>query len=722
MDRPTFHESWHRVADLRPRLRGSIRVIRQNFRGERWHVLEDPASGLFFRINGTAYDFVARLDGRSTVDLAWRQCIEHRGDDAMTQGEAIGLLGQMWRSNLIWAEAPADTRSMFARQRERKARELRGYVSSLFFLRLPLFDPDPLLNRWAPLLGWLFGPIGAVLWALMVVVGFWHVVDRPGALASGAASILSGDNLLPLYLTYAMIKALHEMGHAVSCKVFGQRSGTGGEVHAIGVMFLLFLPIPYVDASSSWALRSRAQRMVIAAAGILIEVACAAVAAVVWARTAEGSLTHAIAYNAMFLSSLSTILFNGNPLLRYDGYYVLSDLIGVPNLAQRSQEYLKWMVRSAAWRVRGVRNPATSPSEAAWLASYGVLSMAYRMVVYAGLAVFIASQQFLLGGAILIVGVVLWCFVPAGRFVHYLLRSPELERSRRRAVLSTLAALGAVLLPGLLVPVPDHARAEGVSEPREYEVVHAKADGFVERAAPSGSQAGPGSDEPLVVQRNDELERRREALLAELERLRVTRALAFRDDPARAFQIDRQVSAAEDQARSVAEQVASLRVRSSVSGQWIAPRADHLVGAYLARGATIGLVADLSGMRLRVVLDQRTASAIIDEAATSVDVRALGRPSQRIHATLLRVLPAGQRQLPSASLGIIGGGATPTIAADERNLTATEEVFEAWIDLPADHGLLPGQRVIARFTLTPRPILIQAGRALRQVLQERFNI
>lgn len=722
MHRPTFHESWHRVSEIRPRPRATVRILRQDFRGQRWHVLEDPASGMFFRLNQSAYEFVARLDGRRSVDEAWRGAIGRLGDDALTQGEAIGLLGQMWRANLLWADAPADTRSIFERQRERQARERRGFISSLLFLRIPLFDPDPLLERWAPALGWIFGPIGAAVWIALLFTGIWHVVDHGGVLVSRAQDVLAGPNLLPLYLTYAAIKTVHELGHAVSCKVFGRRSGSGGEVHAIGVMLMLFLPVPYVDASSSWALRSRLQRIVVSAAGILVEMACAAVAAIVWTRTAEGTLTHAIAYNTMFIAGISTLLFNGNPLLRYDGYYVLSDLIEVPNLAQRSLAYLKWLVKSGAWSVRGVPNPSHSPREAAWLSVYGVLSGVYRVMVFAGLALFIASQQFLLGGAIILFGVVMFVLRPLVRFVHYLWADHELDRSRLRAIGSTLAAASVLLIPGLTLPLPDFVRAQGIAEPKAFEVIHAQVDGFVEHVAPSGKGVRPDESASLLEQRNDDLVRLGAVIEAELERLRVSRALAFRDDPARAFQIDRQITAMKDQASLAAEQLAALRIQAGIAGTWIAPRADHLTGSFVKRGEPIGLVADLSSMRLRVVLDQRVAPLVIEESVPDVDVRALGRPGQRLSGALRRVLPAGQKRLPSASLGLASGGDIPTATEDQDGTATTEEVFEAWIDLPAGHGLLAGQRVEARFRLKNRPILIQGMRALRQVLQERFNI
>ncbi len=722
MDRPTFHESWHRVADLRPRLRISVRITRQHFRGRRWHVVEDPASGQFYRLSDAGYDLVGRLDGTTTVDRAWHASLERLGDEALTQGEAIALLGQLYRSNLIRAEVTGDSLAVLQRQQERRAREVRGYLQSLLFLRIPLFDPDSMLTRWAPLVSWMFGPVGLIAWVILIGVGLGHVIGRGKAVMDSATGVLAAENILYLYLVYAGIKLLHELGHAFACKVFGRRDGTGGEVHTIGIMFLVFVPLPYVDASSSWAFRSRLQRIVVAAAGILVELACAAVAAIVWARSAEGTTAHAVAYNAMFVASVSTLLFNGNPLLRYDAYYILSDVLGIPNLARRSTDALKYLVKRYAWGIRQAMNPARDRGDAALLLGYGIASTAYRAVVYLGIALFIASQQILIGAALLVFGVVVWVIVPIGQLIHYLLLNPEPARTRGRAVAVTLGSLLCLVVPAATVPVPDHTRATGVAEPNDFEVVYAQVDGFLDGFVPTGSLVDGLSATPLAEQSNLRLARDHNVLDAELAGLRASRALAFRDDPARAFQIDRQIETTLDQMSWVERQEDGLRSRSELRGQWIAPNLERLEGGFVRRGQAIGMVADLSVMRVRVVMDQRTAALVIDEARPSVELRARNRPDQLVHAELERVLPAGQRRLPSAALGIAGGGSVATTPDDSHGENTREDVFEAWLVLPADHGLLPGQRVVARFQLDPRPVLEQGLRIVRQVLQERFRV
>ena len=294
VERPTFSESWYRVAELAPRLRATVQVHRQHYRGRMWHVIQDPSSNQFFRLNEAAYRFVALLDGKKNVAEVWRICQDQLGDGAPTQGEAIQLLGQLYTSNLLHAELPPDAEGLFKRHQKRVRREVQGYLMNLLFIRIPLLDPDNFLNAWVSAVNWLFTWLGFVLWLGLIGTGLYFVIDRWSDLYNRADSVLDAENLPFLYLSFILIKVVHEFGHAFMCKVFGKRTGTGGEVHVMGVMLLVFTPMPYVDASSAWAFRSRRQRMLVGAGGMIVELAVAAVAAIVWYYTGDGAV-HTIA-------------------------------------------------------------------------------------------------------------------------------------------------------------------------------------------------------------------------------------------------------------------------------------------------------------------------------------------------------------------------------------------------------------------------------------------
>ena len=288
-------------------LRLGLTVRRQFFRGERWIVIEDPFTNQFFRLRPPAYEFVGRMRPDKTIEQVWRECLEKFPDEAPGQGAVIQLLAQLYQSNLLQYDIATDTKTLFERYRKRKEREVRARWMQILFMRIPLIDPDQFLVNTLPLVGRLVSRFGFAIWACFVVYALKLVMDNFSLLLDQSQAILSPSNIPLLYISIVITKVIHEFGHAYFCRKFG------GEVHVMGVMLLVFTPIPYMDATSSWRLRSRWQRLLVAAAGMIVEIFVASIAVIVWDNTGQGML-HNLAYNMIFVASVSTLLFNINPL------------------------------------------------------------------------------------------------------------------------------------------------------------------------------------------------------------------------------------------------------------------------------------------------------------------------------------------------------------------------------------------------------------------------
>ena len=730
IDRPTFHESWYRVAAMKPRLRASVQSFRQHFRGRAWHVLRDLATNKFFRLDEPSYQFIALLDGRRTVGETWAQCCETFGDAAPTQGEAIQLLGQLYTSNLLDADLPGDAEGMLRRRNKRVHREIRHYVVNILFAKVPLYDPDWLLDRLLPFLGWTFTWLGFVAWVALLYGGFAAIVGRWGELWTQSSGVLAPDNLFLLYVASVVIKLVHELGHGLACKGFGQQDHSGGELHTFGVMLLVFIPMPYVDASSAWALRSRWQRAIVGAAGMYFELALAAAAAILWSRTAAGTALHSLAFNAMFTAGVSMVLFNANPLVRFDGYYILSDLFGLPNLAQRSKEKLHYLVKRYAYGVRRPFNPATRFVESLWLVLYGSASSVYRVFLSFGIVLFVADKLFFLGALMAIATAVQMFVVPACKFAHYLVASPELLKVRRRAVLATAIPLGGLVAFVGGIPVTEHGRAEGVVEPARFAAVHAEVDGFVASVMPTGSPVDGEAAGPLIVTENRELLARKEKASAQLRLLDARYRVALSSEAAEAQALLEQLAAVREELIDAEADLRKLTVRAPMAGLWLCGDADRVRGRYVKRGESLGVVADLSAYSLRMTADQflgpRLARAV--EPGDEVRLRVKDRPDLEVVGVVTTVLQSGRRDLPSEALGMAGGGNLAVAQDPERGAQkeqSAEPFFEVKIDATNGGGaelLRCGQRVVARFDLGPAPLLHQAWRWTRQLLQERFQV
>jgi len=707
--RPTFSESWHRVSGLRCRLRPAVDVVRQSYRDRVWHVLQDPTANQFFRLNDAAYGFVGLLDGRRTVEQAWNACCTRMGDAAPTQVEVVELLGNLYTSNLLHGQVPGDAQAVFRRARKRVGREIRGVLMNIMFLRIPLLDPDAFLSRWAPTLAWIFTRTGVAVWMLVVLIGGWHLIGRGEELTSGLGSVLLPENLPWLYAMFVLIKLVHELAHGFCCKVLGRREtlaedASAGEVRTLGLMLMVFMPVPYVDASSSWKMRSKWSRALVAAAGILAEVFLAGIAAVIWARSGPDTLVSALAYNAIFVAGVSSLVFNGNPLMRYDGYFVLSELIEIPNLAKGSSDYMNSLVKRWVWRVPNLPETDATLGEKAWFVAYAPASLVYRLVVYAGILYYLVDRWFALGIALAAVTSFAWLVVPTGRFVRFLTTSPELARVRLRALATTALFVACVMVLIGVIPVPQHVRVVGVVESGRVEDIHTLTDGWIVLVRPSSDRPVAADERLLLSQSPETLSRRRE-IAARLQRLEIEQRQARVDDPAKAQQLSAQSAALTAQLQRIDEELSQLTLTAPFSGTWICPGWESMDARYVPRGTHVGTLCDLHDLRIRATATQMEAARLLQAETVGVVVRPMNRPDDEFSAQIERVIPAGQWSAPAVSLANEAGG---PLRIDPDTQRTAAPFFELRLRAQAGSGLSPGQRVVARFHLPSRPLLLQA--------------
>jgi putative peptide zinc metalloprotease protein len=571
-----------------------------------------------------------------------------------------------------------------------------------------------------------------VAWLGLILVAGYFVMGRADELASKATGILNPQGLPLLYVALIIVKICHEFGHSFACKKFGRDTGSGGEVHILGIMFLVFTPLPYVDASSSLALKSKWHRAIVGAAGMMVEMGIAAIAAIVWATTGESSPTvHSAAFNVVFIGSVSTLIFNGNPLLRYDGYYILSDLLEIPNLAQRSKDYLYYLVKRYVWSVKQARNPAHTPGEKVWMVLYAISSTIYRVFISVVILLFITDAVPFLGAILAATAVIGWGLVPLGKFVHYLTSNGELMRVRPRAILTSLVVPAVLIALAATVAVSDPFYVEGVVRPNHLTDIHAGVDGFLVKNLPSGAVVKRGPDNPVLVLLDNQVLRHQQQMnMADLAQFEARLGQARTDEPVAIKIRERQIRGVKDKIRRVEQQLADLEVRSPQAGQWISP--ELLQHAFVHRGQKLGVVATMDDLIIRSEATQDVAGILLDlPLGTAVEVRIKGRPDQQFTGRITAELPAGQKQLPSQALSAAAGGPIAVVTSDRNGTTAAEGVFEIQVTPDADSlakhqpdaiRLLPEQRVIIRFDTPAKPLLEQGWRWLSQLLQRRFHI
>ncbi|MCX7258076.1 MAG: hypothetical protein NTZ64_15530, partial [Polaromonas sp.] len=394
-----FSDSWFRVSNLRVALLPSVEVREQTFRGQTWSVLQDTYTQRYFRASRQASRFIQSLDTRKTVEEVWEEFVNQHPEDAPSQEEVIQVLSQLHMSNLLYSLQQSDNEAIAKRYKAQKNKELLGKLASFLYIRVPLWNPDAWLDRIAPISRLTTGWGAFALWLPVVIMGLVTAFDQRAALLDQSQGVLAVANLPWLYVCMGLLKLFHEAGHAFVCKRFG------GEVRTFGLMFLLLTPLPYVDATSSWGFTNRWQRIYVSFAGMAVEFFFAAAAALVWANTGPG-LVNSLAFNVMLIGSVSSLLFNGNPLLRFDAYFMLSDYAEIPNLYQKAQQQWKYFGNRYILGTLSAQTKATDDREWYWLTIYGLLSFVYLMMVTLGISLFLLDQWLPLG--VLVLGMTLY--------------------------------------------------------------------------------------------------------------------------------------------------------------------------------------------------------------------------------------------------------------------------------------------------------------------------
>ena len=720
--RAIFSESWHRVADQRLRLRPSVTIRRQTFRGERWHVAHDEFTNQFFRFRAEAYDFVSRLDGTRTVDEIWADCVRRRPADAPGQGEVVTLLAQLYQANLLMSDTPADTARLFERHQKRRRQELAAQLFGIFFLRIRLLDPDRFLNRTWPALSWLGTRTAAIVWGMLLLVALGVVFGHWDRALDQSQSVLAPGNLLLLYAAFTVAKLIHEFGHAYAVKAFG------GQVHTMGVMLLVFTPVPYVDATAAWAFRERWKRVVVGAAGMIPELAYASLAALVWAFTGPGTL-NSLAYNTMVVASISTLLFNLNPLLRFDGYYILSDLTDTPNLQPRANRQWLHLWERHALKVNDLESPARSRGEAVGLTIFGISSYVYRLFITFAIILFVADRYFGLGLLAAILAFAGAILVPWGKGLRYLQREPRIERARRRAWAIAGGAVAALILFLAAVPMPDHFRAPGLVRAADSLDVNAPVAGWV-REVHTASDTSVTAGRPLMRLESPELELQIAAARAELAQVVARERQMLAEFAAGITPMQRRREAVETRLARLLADRAALEVQAPVDGRWVALRTEDWEGLFVARGTRLGeLVGPGPEWEFFAVVAQEDAEALFNARSRAASVRFRGSSGREVEVASWHVVPGRQEQLPGPALGWMAQGPVRTRQDDQRGVLADRPFFlvvgrlaESAVESGEGPLLWQGRLGVMRFSRPWRPLLLQWGRDLRQLLQTRYQL
>ncbi|MEG1766953.1 MAG: site-2 protease family protein [Comamonas sp.] len=605
--------------------------------------IQDPVSNRFYRIGWLEYECLLRWH-LPPARIAQEICAQTALEVDTEQVQAFAQF--LDQHNLLRASAQK------VEQLQRKStqapwKSAKWWLHTYLFVRVPLLRPQRMLQALLPWVEPLFTRtalwtlIGATLLGLVLVARQWETFTH------SFMDMLSPEGLAGFALALIVSKTLHEMGHALVATRLGVR------VAHMGVAFVVLWPMLYTDTGESWRLKSHRQRLAISVAGILTEVALAGLATLAWALLDDGLLRQAMLYLATTGWILSLAL-NVSPFMRFDGYFIASDLLNFPNLHERAGAMAKaWMRRT----LLGLSDPDPEPfrAEVRWkLRLFAYLTWVYRLVVFLGIAFAVYYFFFKALGIFLLI-VELWWFVAKPVWTEIMVwkkRWPEV-RTRRRALLWGL--LGAGLLIALFpwsatLTVPGAARAERqqvVYSPQAARVLQIQPGAEVAAGAPLVQLEIPDlHDRQARTQASvSALARQLPGLLGQEQGLDLQQATALR----------LQEQLAESQA--IRDEAARLHLTAEFAGQWRDVDPHLRAGSWVDMRTPLGVLVDPSRWIVDTYVDQQQVHRVAVGGEAQFWPQHRGRP---VDATVLDVDSTRSQQLPYAMLDARHGGSIAT--------------------------------------------------------------
>lgn len=739
---PLQHPQWHRVAALKPLLPPEVDVARVWLRGQLWHVLNHRVHGQRCRLNPQAYQIAARMDGQHTVDQLWRQLEEaqplSRGTEPPSQDDTIEVLRLLMRHQLLSFEQAPDlgtlqVGALTGDQPSAAPDPLSAAApNTLWHWRIPLGDPSAWLNRHTWLADLAFSPMGLAVWVCLVasMLAGW-LLHGAALLAHASVWMATPNHLLLSVLLYPIIKGLHEAAHALAIRRWG------GQVQSCGIALMMLMPVPYVDASAAHGFGRAWQRALVSAAGIMAELALASMGLWLWVVTEPGWLHH-ISFVTWFIGCLSTLLFNGNPLQRLDGYHVLTDALQLPGLAVRSRQWWsqavqRWLLNQTTADHRVDMAPEAR-GERVWLMAYAPAAWTYQVFLWTAMSLWLGSVSEPLGWVLASFSAWMLAIKPMQNWIQMLApialgsaaqgQTPPWKRAAWLVVVPLLA---------VLVPMPDRTMVQGVVWAPETALVRPAIDGLVEAVVkPDGSQVRPG--DLLIRLHNPKLMARRQQLQAQLDRAEQAQFTHLGMDGSKAGQAGDEVTQLQSQMHRLTQQIESLEVRAQHAGRLSWPQPHDLPGRYLPRGTLIGHILDGQSQTVRMAVGQDQASRLRDKTRT-VSVRLSDPRGDAQAGQLIRDSIGATRELPSAALSDAMGGDTATDPTDEQHRRTLRPVVlmdvkladrrrtEEPVPVPSDPNSQTrlGERAWVRLDHGWAPLIWQWARSAQARINQTFT-
>lgn len=659
-------------------------------------VIEDPLRGRFFQVGACEYTFISLLDGQTSIVAAVGKAATQLGSKAIVLDQALAIACWLMEAGLVKVSGEVGGQAHVAVARQDSPS--RNTPFNPLAIKLPLFNPDRLLAATLPWTSWLLSlPALLICCAGLVIAGF-RLFEHWAKLSSETSAVVNREHWFYLAVSWLLLKVLHESGHAIACKKFG------GHVNSAGLMFVFFSPVAFVDVTSSWRFASKWQRIVVAAAGMYFELVVAAVASLVWSCTEDGPI-HRLALSVAVMASVATFAFNANPLMRFDGYFILSDLLGIQNLYSRSRQLLAESLSRFALGMDST-TVERSPRVTRLLVAYGLASLAWRVSLYVTIVLATISVLGYLGAIVAAAWTMYYVLLPCMRSFQAFWRAMACRSiSWHRAMATVTFAAVSVISLGMFLALPGSVKAPAVVEYVDLAVIRAASPGIVRDVrVRSGEPIAAG--QTIAILENKELESELSDLALALEQSMVKGRIHLQGGEQAKLQVEnaQRESLVKRQAE-LQKQVEALTIRAPQAGKIVGRRLSSLEGQFLQSGEEIAVVGNDSVKELLVCVSQEEIDLLLAQVNQPVRVAINGETFATFESTLKQVNPRAEVDLPHLAFSALNGGslAVKLSANDDQTSAPRYELlrphFVAKIALTVDESarLFAGQQATISF-------------------------
>lgn len=687
---PSPNDQWlDSSLTLRPELRFDCR----NGSDNAYVVIEDPVRGKFFRIGVKEYRFVASLKGDKTV----REIVgalEKEGGQ-VDEESAKTICQWLVNSNLVYGQGIDNAKRLDQQVEAISKQKLLGLLNPICF-KVRLFNPNELLSNIQPYTQWVFSKWFLVAWILVGLVALRVMYCEWDQIGNASVGILSGFKWLWMLVIWVALKVVHEAAHGVACRRYG------GEVPDAGVLILLFTPMAFVNVTTSWRFSNRWQRIVVAAAGMYVELFLACVSLIVWANLPDGVLAD-VCFNVFIMASVTTILFNANPLMRFDGYYMLSDFMGIPNLYPKGT---KWFGDRLKHLFLGTKKTKSicAPNEQRRVAIYGSMAFFWKILISLSLTIGASVLFYGAGVALAVCGIGLFFGIPIYKQVKMCWGENAVQPVNKRRVTISMACLLAICFAMFTVlRGPATKSAPAIVQFKDEIPLRAEADGFLREILVSDGQRVSKGD-ALIKLDNPQLELEIHQLRCRAKESQIqVRIYQQTEETALAQAEDQNHQSLLEQLYEKQEQAKGLVLIAPYDGFVFKRGLENTLDSFVKRGDELINIAQGHTKEIIVSIDQSDLESIKGNEGQMLRV---AFPGHRVfESRLIKIDPRANDTPSHPSLCANVGGPLPVHHSsdnsdDESSVQLLAPRFTADLAVASDYGtkLCSGQRGRAFFS------------------------